>query len=141
MNNNNAVSSQTQQHHQFGPKYRCAIYIENLNTNNIILSFSNDSTCTSINSYSNTNMAVQMHSEIIELYLTNDDDNKWQTHIGQSMNCRYPISLIGHWEYMQIDRLKIVYRDFSSFKTYTMKCIENDKNNSEKFVIFGRTQW
>lgn len=40
---------------------------------------------------------------------------------------------------MTIDQSTIVYKDHSSFKTYTMKCIENEIG-SERFLVFSRTQ-
>lgn len=54
----------------------------------------------------------------------------------------------GHWKHMDINRDLIVYKDHSSFKTYTIQCIQNesnkwkqDSNNDEiKFIAFSRTQ-
>lgn len=123
-----------QAHDKLGPQYRCAVYVEHPTTGIIVISFSNDSTCAAVNAYSSTNNAGQTHSEILELYPVTK--SQWSHNIF----CSYPDWSIGHWKHIIVDQSTIVYQDHSSFKTYTMKCIENEVG-SEKFIVFGRTQW
>lgn len=94
------------------------------------ISFSNDSTCTSMESHQHQ---VPSHTETLTLYPV--PHTQWP----HSIFCSYPDWMPGHWEHMTIDQSTIVYKDHSSFKTYTMKCIENEMG-SERFLVFSRTQ-
>ncbi|XP_037050218.1 uncharacterized protein LOC119084372 isoform X1 [Bradysia coprophila] len=116
---------------RLGPQYRCATYKDDDDT--ITISFSNDSTCASINAFSSDNNAGVMHSESLVLYPV--EQANWP----QSIFCSYPDWMYGHWEHLFIDQSTVVYKDHQSFKTYTMKCIENEIN-SEKYIVFSRTQ-
>lgn len=130
-------------------------YLENPNTGEITLSLSSDSTCASIGVYSQTNRAesIQERSEVIRLYPSKEIN--WHEYD----YCNFPEWMNGKWESLSIDDKKLVYSDHSSFKTYTMKCIErinenfvvttnktkynkNEKNqfNETKFISFSRTQ-
>lgn len=50
--------------------------------------------------------------------------------------------MLGHWEHMFFEENQntLIYRDHSSFKTYTMKCESIDAINPDRFLIFSRTQ-
>lgn len=117
----------------------------------ITVTFSSDSTCSSIATYSHTNHAgtFQEHNEILTLYPS--EERVWYHQ--QNQYCHLPDWMHGHWEYVTINENEIIYKDHSSFKTYTMKCIkseihkinENPLNSLEhlhesKFLAFSRTQ-
>ncbi|KAJ6634781.1 hypothetical protein Bhyg_13360 [Pseudolycoriella hygida] len=116
---------------KLGPQYRCATFKEDVG-GVITISFSNDSTCSSINGVYDNNAGIT-HSEALILYPVP------QTNWHQSIFCSYPDWMYGHWEHLLIDQSTVVYKDHQSFKTYTMKCIENELN-SEKYIVFSRTQ-
>lgn len=116
----------------------------NPNTGVITISFSADSTCSSISTVSQTNHADSFTERHELMVLYPSKENAWHQH----QYCRLPDWMHGHYEYVTINNKEIVYRDHSSFKTYTMKCLENHKNllndhndrNEAKFLSFSRTQ-
>lgn len=111
------------------------IYSESTSSGEIKLFFSNDSTCSSI---TQSNKQNKVHSEILTLYPIRD--TRWPT---QHTYCQLPKWIIGQWEHLQISVTNIVYRDHTSFKTYTMKCIQNVPEavvESGKFKVLSRTQ-
>lgn len=115
--------------------------MENPNNGVITISFSADSTCSSISS----NHAVSFTERHELLTLFPNKENSWNQ---QHHYCELPEWMHGHFEYMTIDDKEIVYRDHSSFKTYTIKCLGNHKNqlnhsggpHEAKFLSFSRTQ-
>lgn len=80
--------------------------------------------------------------EILELYPIKNHSFDHQHHQYQ----RLPLWMQGDFEFLTIDDKQIVYRDQSSFKTYTMKCIAyyntagNDDSRSVRFLTFSQTQ-
>lgn len=96
----------------------------------ITISFSNDSTCAAQGKGS----PAVGHTEIFQLFAMPAPG--WP----HSIFCSYPEWMLGHWQHMAIDQSTIVYRDHSSFKTYTLRCVENEVD-SERFLVFSRTQW
>lgn len=94
----------------------------------ITISFSNDSTCVS------TALPVAGHTETLQLFAA--PSAAWP----HSIFCSFPEWMLGHWQHMGIDQSTIVYRDHSSFKTYTLRCVENEVD-SDRFLVFSRTQW
>lgn len=86
-----------------------------------------------------------MQSEVLTLYPR--DDIHWPDYQNY---CQVPAWMHGHWEHMYINQQIITYKDHSSFKTYTMKCIQDvhgpsksalvEKKEQIKFKAFSRTQ-
>lgn len=122
-------------------------YVENPNTGEITMSLSSDSTCSSLGVYSQTNRAesIPERSEVIRLYPSNE--TRWHDYD----YCEFADWMVGRWESISIGAKSLVYRDHSSFKTYTMKCIEKvradaspagteARMNESKFISFSRTQ-
>lgn len=124
-------------------------YIENPNTKVITISFSSDSTCSSIAAYSQTNRAETLPERNEVMHLHRKEISLWHN---QNDYCQIPDWMHGNWEYVTINDDEIIYRDHSSFKTYTMKCIQNhlpsidytNENrthlNETRFIAFSRTQ-
>lgn len=109
-------------------------YNDNAGSRAMTISFSNDSTCTSMQMTNSATFPIATHTETLTLYPV--PQSNWP----HTIFCSYPDWMPGHWEHMVIDQSTIVYKDHSSFKTYTMKCIENEVD-SEKFLVFSRSQW
>lgn len=80
--------------------------------------------------------------EILELYPIKNHSFEHQMHQYQ----RLPTWMHGEFEFLTVDDRQIVYRDQSSFKTYTMKCmayyntdsIEDSK--SVRLLTYSQTQ-
>ncbi|XP_029723594.2 uncharacterized protein LOC109404186 [Aedes albopictus] len=126
---------------RLGPKYRCATWVENPKTGEIEISFSKDSTCRSINKYHRNansygnNINSDYHSEVISLTPIPQE-------FGQiSQYCSFPNWLIGKWEHVIVSQNQLIYKDHTSFKTYTMKCVKNNTNfDSDKYIVYSQTQ-
>ncbi|CAD7085507.1 unnamed protein product [Hermetia illucens] len=116
---------------KLGPQYRCAIYSEDPVTGNIVISFSKDSTCSAINKSINDNKAEVPHTEMLTLYPAVN------VHWPHDQFCTFPEWLQGHFEHITVKNDTLIFRDQTSFKTYTMKCIANI---SDYILVFSRTQ-
>lgn len=81
-------------------------------------------------------------NEILELYPIKNHSFEPPIHQYQ----RLPAWMQGEFEFLTIDDEQIVYRDQSSFKTYTMKCIAYyntaaiDESTTARLLTFSRTQ-
>lgn len=43
---------------------------------------------------------------------------------------------------MIVSQNQLIYKDHTSFKTYTMKCVKNNTNyDSDKYIVYSQTQW
>ncbi|XP_062556321.1 uncharacterized protein LOC134221144 [Armigeres subalbatus] len=126
---------------RLGPKYRCATWVENPKTGEIEISFSKDSTCRSINKYHRNansygnNINNDYHSEVLALTPIPQE-------FGQiSQYCSFPNWLIGKWEHVIVSQNQLIYKDHTSFKTYTMKCVKNNTSyDSDKYIVYSQTQ-
>lgn len=104
-------------------------------TNIITVSLNADSLCSPRDMYD--------RKEILELYPIKNHSFDHQMHQYQ----RLPVWMHGEYEFLTIDDHQIVYRDQSSFKTYTMKAIAYyntassivDKK-SVRLLTFSQTQ-
>lgn len=78
--------------------------------------------------------------------LTPIKEEPWHTPSGHHLTAQFPHWMMGNWEYLAITNNTIVYNDQSSFKTYTMKCVQNmkdmetDQEAENKFMVYSRTQ-
>ncbi|XP_055545949.1 uncharacterized protein LOC129730552 [Wyeomyia smithii] len=126
---------------RLGPKYRCATWVENPKSGEIEISFSKDSTCRSINKYHRNqnsygnNIHSEYHSEVVSLKPIPQE-------FGQiSQYCSFPNWLIGKWEQVIVSQNQLIYKDHTSFKTYTMKCVKNHTNHeADKYIVYSQTQ-
>ncbi|XP_044256860.1 uncharacterized protein LOC123006442 [Tribolium madens] len=112
------------------PKYRCALFNHEYRTGDIHMALSRDSTCT-------TDLINSTHG--FETFsLTPRQENPWpaETSFG---TCTFPKWMHGNWEHVRVDYDTMIYRDHSSFKTYTIKCVGVQEDGS-RYLIFSRTQ-
>ena len=59
-------------------------------------------------------------------------------------SCRFPNWAHGQWQDAYVDDDTLIYKDLRNFKTYTMKCMVDDKAlpaDQGKFVVYARTEW
>lgn len=95
------------------------------------MALSRDSTCT-------TDLINSTHG--FETFsLMPRQENPWpaETSFG---TCTFPKWMHGNWEHVRVDYDTMIYKDHSSFKTYTIKCVGVQEDGS-RYLIFSRTQW
>jgi len=112
------------------PRYRCAIYKEDPATGKISMAMSSDSTCVS-----------HLHSAdkgYETLVLHPKEEPSWPEHLTSS--CVFPDWLQGEWEHIDFKGDTVIYKDHRTFKTYTGKCVPHSSGNSERFLMYTRTQ-
>jgi hypothetical protein len=112
------------------PRYRCAIYKKDPTTGKISMALSSDSTCVS-----------HLHSAdkgYETLVLHPKEEPSWPEHLTSS--CIFPDWLQGEWEHINFQGDTVVYKDHRTFKTYTGKCVPHSSGNSERFLMYTRTQ-
>lgn len=112
------------------PRYRCAIYKKDPTTGKISMALSSDSTCVS-----------HLHSAdkgYETLVLHPKEEPSWPEHLTSS--CIFPDWLQGEWEHIDFQGDTVVYKDHRTFKTYTGKCVPHSSGNSERFLMYTRTQ-
>ncbi|XP_066258967.1 uncharacterized protein [Euwallacea similis] len=112
------------------PTYRCGIYKQDKVTRKIEMAVSRDSTCTS-ELYNSTH-----GFEAFVLALKSEAP--WPPEVSYG-GCSFPKWMFGTWEYVRVEGDTMVYKDHSSFKTYTIKCI-GMQEDGDKYLIFSRTQ-
>jgi hypothetical protein len=59
-------------------------------------------------------------------------------------SCRFPSWAHGQWQDAYVEDDTLIYKDLRNFKTYTLKCMVDDKtlpDDQGKFVVYARTQW
>jgi len=112
------------------PRYRCAIYKKDPTTGKISMALSSDSTCVS-----------HLHSAdkgYETLVLHPKEEPLWPEHLTAS--CVFPDWLQGEWEHINFEGDTVIYKDHRTFKTYTGKCVPHSSGNSERFLMYTRTQ-
>ncbi|XP_069693976.1 uncharacterized protein [Periplaneta americana] len=113
------------------PPYRCALYREEIGTGNVYMAFSSDSTC-STNLRSATAGYETLNLNVMPAQV-------WPPQVDTS-NCRFPQWSHGYWQHMYIEGNTLTYKDHSTFKTYTIRCLGGDTGIGERFFVFARTQ-
>ncbi|KAJ9580595.1 hypothetical protein L9F63_024210 [Diploptera punctata] len=113
------------------PPYRCALYKEEAGTGNVFMAFSSDSTCSS-----NLDSAMSGY-EMFSLSVV--PSIGWPSQVDNS-NCRFPPWARGYWQHIYIEGNTLTYKDHSTFKTYTIRCLGPEAATSERFAVFARTQ-
>ncbi|CAH0562713.1 unnamed protein product [Brassicogethes aeneus] len=111
------------------PKYRCAMYKEDKNTGKIHMALSKDSTC-----------LTELHNSTIgyEKFVLSPKREE-QFPAEASGECTFPKWMQGNWEHLKVKEDTLVYKDHSSFKTYTIKCVEGHEQEN-RYFIYSRTQ-
>lgn len=117
----------TRQQGEQRPQYRCALYKEDEHTGNIFMAFSSDSTCTT-NLHSAT-------SGFETLNLTAVDKTEWPPEVSSS-NCRFQPWAQGKWEHMIVNENTVLYKDHSTYKTLTVRCVNEDSFNAERMIVY-----
>ncbi|KAH1023040.1 hypothetical protein HUJ04_012322 [Dendroctonus ponderosae] len=112
------------------PKFRCALYKQDRESGKIDMAVSRDSTCTS-DLYNATN-------GFETFVLAPKTENRWPPEVSIGI-CSFPKWMVGTWEYVRVEGDTMVYKDHTSFKTYTIKCV-GVQEGGEKYLIFSRTQ-
>ncbi|RZB39833.1 uncharacterized protein BDFB_000211, partial [Asbolus verrucosus] len=113
------------------PKYRCALYNHDFRTGDIQMALSRDSTCT-------TDL-VNSTNGYETFLLTPKSESPWPAEASFG-TCSFPKWMHGNWEHVRVDDDTMIYKDHSSFKTYTIKCV-GVREDENKYLIFSRTQW
>lgn len=109
-------------------------FVTDPGTNVITVSLNAESLCSSRDMYD--------RKEIFELYPIKNHST--DSHMYQYQ--RLPTWMHGEFEFLTIDENQIVYRDQTSFKTYTMKCMNYyntnsaDNSNSVRLLAHSLTQ-
>lgn len=131
-NQNYLVLMNTRSREKLGPQYRCATYSEDPNTGVVSLNFSNDSTCFPLGRGRQTGI----YNEMMSLYPV--AHSNWPQ---ASSYCRFPRWMKGRWQYLKLhDESTLVFNDHSSFKTHTMKCMENPTTHPDRFLVYSAAQ-
>ncbi|KAJ8950389.1 hypothetical protein NQ314_007928 [Rhamnusium bicolor] len=97
----------------------------------IEMALSSDSTCTTDLNNSTSGFET--------FVLAPKAEEPWPAEVSFSM-CSFPKWLHGDWEHVRVEGDTMVYKDQSSFKTYTIKCV-GILEDSDRYLIFSRTQW
>nr|CAI5831537.1 unnamed protein product [Callosobruchus analis] len=100
------------------PIYRCA------------MALSKDSTCT--NELFNSSYGYEVFQ------LESKPEKVWPMEVTFGI-CTFPKWMHGEWEHLKVREDTMVYRDRTSFKTYTIKCV-GVVEDSDKYLVFSRTQ-
>lgn len=66
-------------------------------------------------------------------------EKTWPLEVSFEM-CSFPKWMYGDWEHVRVRNNTMIYKDHSSFKTYTIKCV-GVVEDSDKYLVFSRTQW
>ncbi|XP_030746317.1 uncharacterized protein LOC115875083 [Sitophilus oryzae] len=112
------------------PKYRCALYRQDKVTGQVEMAVSRDSTCTT-DLYNATN-------GFETFVLSQKTESPWPPEVSFGI-CSFPKWMFGTWEYVRVEADTMVYKDHTSFKTYTIKCA-GEHEESNKYLVFSRTQ-
>nr|XP_023027097.1 uncharacterized protein LOC111515090 [Leptinotarsa decemlineata] len=112
------------------PKYRCAVYKEDPTSGKIQMALSSDSSCTS-DLYNFT-------SGFETLLLTPITELPWPAEVSFGLSS-FPEWMYGNWEHVKVQEDTMIYKDHTSFKTHTIKCV-GVIEDSDKYLVFSRTQ-
>ncbi|CAG9816708.1 unnamed protein product [Phaedon cochleariae] len=112
------------------PKYRCAVYKQDRKSGKILMALSRDSTCT-------TDL-YNITSGFETFVLSPKAEEPWPAEVSFGV-CSFPKWMDGNWEHVRVRDDTMVYKDHSSFKTHTIKCV-GVLEDSDKYLVFSRTQ-
>lgn len=112
------------------PQYRCALYKRNLSTGLIHMAIGKDSTC-------HTDLHNSTHGNEVFILMPKDEIS-WPPEVLYNPHC-FPDWLNGNWEHVRVEDNTFTYKDHSSFKTYTIKCV-GKLDSEDKYLVFAMTQ-
>merc|ERR1712025_1194305 len=112
------------------PRYRCARYSEDLTDGKIHLALSSDSTCVS-----NLLSAKDGHENF---HLVPKSNSELRTKLDSS--CVFPQWMQGNWEHIIFHEDSFQFKDLRNFKTHKGKCIPETNGDTEKFLVYTRSQ-
>ncbi|KAJ8955379.1 hypothetical protein NQ318_003476 [Aromia moschata] len=112
------------------PKYRCALYRQDQVSGKLEMAVSRDSTCTT-----DLHNATSGYETFV---LVPKAEDPWPVDVSFGI-CSFPKWLHGDWEHVRVEGDTMIYKDHSSFKTYTIKCV-GVLEDSDKYLVFSRTQ-
>ncbi|XP_056645658.1 uncharacterized protein LOC130450935 isoform X1 [Diorhabda sublineata] len=112
------------------PKYRCAVYKRDPTTGKIQMALSRDSTC--ITDLHNITSGFETFS------LTPRLERPWPAEVSFE-SCSFPQWMYGDWEHVNVTPDTMIYKDHTSFKTHTIKCVAVS-DAGDKYLVFSRTQ-
>lgn len=107
------------------------MYNQDHRTGEIEMALSIDSTCT-------TDL-VNSTSGYETFTLSPKLESPWPAEASFGM-CSFPKWMRGNWEHIRVDDDTMIYKDHTSFKTYTIKCV-GVQEGKDKYLVFTRTQW
>lgn len=131
-NQNYLVLMNTRSREKLGPQYRCVTYSEDPETGVVSINFSNDSTCFPLARGRQTGA----YNEMMSLHPV--AHSNWPQ---ASSYCRFPRWMKGRWQYLKLqDESTLVFNDHSSFKTHTMRCMENPLTQPDRYLVYSAAQ-
>ncbi|XP_043223273.1 uncharacterized protein LOC122382250 isoform X2 [Amphibalanus amphitrite] len=109
------------------PRYRCALYREEVGTGRIFLSLSPDGSC-----HGRLQSATDGPERLV-LYAA--PSRPWPPAVRRA-TCTFPEWAHGHWQHAHISGNTIVYKDVANLASYTARCVGG---GDDKFVIYTRS--
>ena len=91
-----------------------------------------------------------LKNEAVSLFVMSVTSNQYtwyqkteilKSHISKVLSNRFPQWAHGYWQHMYIEGNTLTYKDHSTFKTFTIRCLGPDLGVTERFPAFARTQW
>jgi len=116
------------------PRYRCALYKEDPETGKMYVALSSDSTC------QNDLKSAKEGYETMVLSHVQQPPLPFEV---STSSCRFPPWAHGQWQDAYVEDDTLIYKDLRNFKTYTVKCMVDDKtlaHDQGKYVVYARTQ-
>ncbi|XP_019880900.2 uncharacterized protein LOC109608792 isoform X2 [Aethina tumida] len=110
------------------PKYRCAMYKQDESTGKIHMALSKDSTC---------NNELQNSTSGFEKFVLTPYKEQWPAEASEI--CTFPKWMQGNWEHVRVEEDTMIYKDHSSFKTYTIRCV-GVQEEENRYLIYSRSQ-
>lgn len=126
------------------PRYRCALYEEDVESGHIRMALSSDSTC--INQLRSPTDGYET------MRLRPKFPPAWPSHLRYPAvagrgggECDFPEWMQGKWEHVHVDGGTMLLKDTRNFKTYTAKCVGQGSEmahmeDRERFLVYARTQ-
>lgn len=131
---NYLVLMNTRSREKLGPQYRCVTYEEDPHTGVVTVNFSNDSTCLPLARGRQTQSGSYAETMTLHPVVYSD----WPQ---ASSYCSFPSWIKGRWQYLKLhDENTLVFNDHSSFKTHTMRCLENPNTHPDRYLVYSAAQ-
>ncbi|XP_025834696.1 uncharacterized protein LOC108738245 isoform X1 [Agrilus planipennis] len=128
-----ALTDKRQTNNPKAVQYKCALYTRNELEGTINMQFRKDSACPTPTKSDNSDFIYE-HLSLKPLI----EDN-WPPEVSYGQ-CNFPQWMGGTWEHVKIFDNTLVYKDRSTFKTFTIKCMGVLDDDDNKYLIFSRNQ-